>query len=99
MNKVYDKPTTLCQTCTWGTMAKGRRNTYMHCSQFNNWIRDEITDCNEYKDRTAISKRDLYSMAWLLRTDKKARAIGFIPPNSERPRRMRELHELLEDDD
>ena len=80
----------LCHTCRNATVVKGRsfNDEIIECSALSvaRRITFAVTSCTDYNDRRRPSRYDLEDLAWVLRTDSKTRAIGFVKPDPNRPR-------------
>ena len=91
---------TLCLTCRFATIVKGAslRDEIVECSQLSygrNRITFPVTLCTEYSDRRQPSLRAMEEIAWVLRSDPKKNAIGFVK-RTEMTRRERFV---LDDDE
>jgi hypothetical protein len=51
---------------------------HIYCTILEQEVRTRVVDCNRFTDRTRPSLWDLRQIAWVLRTDSKRQAIGFI---------------------
>lgn len=47
-------------------------------------ITKPVIKCNDFDDRNHASRYELEKIAWVVRTDKSGKAIGFKPPDKER---------------
>lgn len=79
---------TLCHTCRWATIVKGRAvgHEIIKCSEILGRVPFPVTSCTEYSDRRLPSRSDMEDIAWVLRTDSKTRTIGFVKPSQDRLR-------------
>jgi hypothetical protein len=91
--KVHDgtpnhSESTLCHTCRWATIVKGRSvgHEIIKCNEIAGRVPFAVASCTEYNDRRMPSRADLEDIAWVLRTDSKTRTIGFVKPDPNRPR-------------
>ena len=82
---------TLCHTCRWATIVRGRSVSHeiIKCSEILGRVPFAVTSCTEYNDRRRPSRTDLEDIAWVLRTDSKTRTIGFVKPDPNRSRVVR----------
>jgi hypothetical protein len=81
----------LCATCRYATIVRGAslRDEIVECSQLSydhNRVTFSVVFCTRYADRRQPSIRDMEEVAWVLRSDPKRKAIGFVPSASLRPR-------------
>lgn len=94
-----DEPS-LCLTCRHATIVRGRnlRDEIVECGLLyrdDSRIAFPVTTCSAYSDRRQPTLRQMEEMAWVLRTDRQKRPIGFVPARKLRPK---ERHVLDEDD-
>jgi hypothetical protein len=94
-----DEPS-LCLTCRHATIIRGRnlRDEIIECGLLyrdDSRITFPVAYCSGYSDRRQPTLREMEEMAWVLRTDRRNRLIGFVPA---RNLRRKERH-VLEDDD
>ena len=79
---------TLCSSCRHATIVKGRalRDEIIECSCLDDDTRITfaVTSCTQYSDRSRPSLYDMEDLAWILRTDKKTKTIGFVRPSELR---------------
>ena len=85
----------LCDTCRSGVVRRGAADSdeQIYCTIVEREVRTRVVECNRYVDRTQPSLWDLRQIAWVLRTDNKRRAIGFVP--AKEWERLNEDEELL----
>src|SRR5436190_11469223 len=72
---------TLCLTCRFATIVKGRALTdeIIECSRLSDRARItfNVVSCSEYGDRRRGALHEMEEIAWILRTDPKRKTIGF----------------------
>jgi hypothetical protein len=73
----------LCQTCRFATVIKGRRlrDEIIECDRLshgNNRITFDVSTCSGYADRRQASIREMEEIAWILRSDLKKNTVGFV---------------------
>ena len=70
----------LCDTCQSGLVRKGAAESdeRIYCLIMERDLDTRVVECNWYVDRTLPSLRDMKQIAWVLRTDSKRQAIGFV---------------------
>ena len=73
----------LCQTCRFATIIKGRRlrDEIVECDRLshgNNRITFAVSTCSGYADRRHASIREMEEIAWVLRSDPKKNTVGFV---------------------
>jgi hypothetical protein len=81
--KVQPGFTTLCVRCEYGQVVTFRNDsTTVICHHgMHPWkVYRSVVQCNEFEDRNTASKHDMEKIAWVVRTDKSGKAIGFTPP-------------------
>ena len=88
----------LCQTCRFATVIKGRRlrDEIIECdrlSHANNRITFDVSTCSGYADRRQASIREMEEIAWILRSDPKRKEIGFVRASKVRERERYVLEE------
>jgi len=73
---------TLCQTCRYATVVKGRalNDEIIECCQlsFRTRITFTVTSCTGYADRRQAALHEMEEIAWVLRSDAKRNTIGFV---------------------
>ena len=71
----------LCKTCHNGTVLKGESGsqelTYCHVGMAPFRIPFRVAECNSYSDSRIPSLSLMKDQAWVVRTDKNGRKIGF----------------------
>lgn len=96
---ITDGKTPLCTTCRWATIIRGAKlsDEITACGRLAE--RDRITfpvaSCSSYSDRTRASLHDLEDIAWVLRSDRRTKKIGFVRARDLQPA---DRH-VLDDDD
>jgi hypothetical protein len=69
----------LCGSCRNGSLAKTVNGHFVaRCDWFNAEILEPIASCSKYDDLRVPSLYDMRRTAWILRTDEKRKAIGFV---------------------
>lgn len=72
----------LCMSCKKAVVVQGQnlKEEIIQCEELygDHRIRFKVTSCNKYLEATHMTIREMEDMAWILRTDDKARQIGFI---------------------
>jgi hypothetical protein len=73
----------LCATCRYATIIKGvaLKDEIVECGQLaspHSRVPFAVASCTGYSDRRAPSLRDMEDIAWVLRTDARKNAIGFV---------------------
>lgn len=72
------------------TVVKGARlrDEITHCSELygSPRIRFPVLSCSAYSDKRRPSVREMEDIAWVLRSDARKNAIGFVPAKSLKPR-------------
>lgn len=73
----------LCRTCSRSVVVKGGAESceLVYCNIIEKEITFRVAECNSYIDRSAVSVSDLYEIAWVLRTTKSGKTIGFMTPD------------------
>ena len=73
---------TLCLTCRFGTVVKGRSlsDQIIECGKLSDHARITftVTSCSEYADRRRAALHQREEIAWILRSDPKKNTIGFV---------------------
>jgi len=72
----------LCPSCRWCSVRRSDRSErLLICTKNDPSLRDNrvIVECNDYEKEGSLRKRDMYEMAWFLKTSKNGGAIGFMP--------------------
>ncbi len=77
-----DEPS-LCVSCRHALIARGRslRDEIVECgrlSEPHNRIRFDVTSCSGYVNRCHDTLSGMESVAWILRSDPKRNAVGFV---------------------
>ena len=89
--------TTLCATCRFATIVKGRSlsDEIIECGKLSDHARVTfvVTSCSAYADSRRAGLHQMEEIAWILRSDPKKNTIGFVKA-SELRRWV--LHEDLE---
>lgn len=78
-----DSPS-LCLSCKRGKVIRGETldEEIIECDSLASQrarIKFKVTSCSEYLNSTHPTIREMESIAWVVRTDKKKGAIGFVP--------------------
>ena len=73
----------LCATCRYATIIKGvaLKDEIVECGQLaspHSRVPFAVASCTAYSDRRKPSLRDMEDIAWVLRTDARKNAIGFV---------------------
>jgi hypothetical protein len=70
----------LCDSCQSGLVRKGAAESdeQVYCMFVEHDIETWVVECNRYVDRKLPSLREMRQAAWVLRTDSKHQAIGFV---------------------
>jgi hypothetical protein len=94
-----DEPS-LCLTCRHATIIRGKnlRDEIIECGLLyreDSRMTFPVTSCSGYSDRRHPSLRQMEEIAWVLRTDRGKRRIGFVPARELRPKERY----VLDDDD
>jgi hypothetical protein len=94
-----DEPS-LCLTCRHATIIRGKnlRDEIIECGLLfreDSRMTFPVTSCSGYSDRRQPTLRQMEEIAWVLRTDRGKRPIGFVPARELRPK---ERYVLDEDD-
>jgi hypothetical protein len=81
----------LCVSCRYATVVRGRslQEEIVECSQLSgghNLIRFPVTSCSGYLNRCHPSLREMEEIAWVLRTDRDKKHIGFVQSHKLEPR-------------
>lgn len=71
----------------------------VYCSQMGEYVPLRVVECNNYKDVSAPSLRGMEELAWVLRTDKSGRQIGFVSPDRWREEKGKHASVLPHDID
>jgi hypothetical protein len=92
----HDEPS-LCLTCRFVKVAQGPRcrDKIVPCSQLEAPVTFKVVSCTEYVHRRHPSLWHMEDIAWVLRTDAKRRAIGFV---RAKDLKLTERHVLSDDD-
>ncbi len=79
--KTPDNELNICITCRWGTRLRGAAESteLIHCAELETFIRFKVTECSSHEDKTKVTLKNLYEVAWILSTDAKKQSIGFTP--------------------
>lgn len=75
----------LCDSCSFGHKVQGPRpsDRIMECGRINGpkaFIQFPVKECTEYYKRGTPTLRDMEDLAWVLRTGRHGREIGFVKP-------------------
>jgi hypothetical protein len=75
----HDEPS-LCQSCRFAKIAQGprSRDQIVQCGQLEAPVTFKVVSCSEYIHHQHPSLWHMEDIAWVLRTDAKRRAIGFV---------------------
>ena len=70
----------LCDTCDNGLMRKGAAESdeRIYCTIMERDLETRVVECNRYVDCSQPSLWAMKQIAWLLKTDSKREAIGFV---------------------
>jgi hypothetical protein len=89
-----DEPT-LCITCRYATIVKGRsmNDEIIECARLSDRTRItfSVASCTGYSDRRQAALHEMEEIAWILRSDPKKNTIGFV--------KAAELRRLIVTDD
>jgi hypothetical protein len=90
-----DEPS-LCLSCRHATIIRGRNlhDEIVDCGMLygdRSRIRFPVTSCSNYSDRRQPTLRQMEEIAWVLRTDRARKPIGFVPARDLRPKERRAL--------
>lgn len=90
----------LCLSCRHATVIRGRtlHDEIIDCGRLygrSSRITFPVTSCSEYDDRRLASLRHLEQVAWVLRTERGRRRIGFVPARELKP----DFLHVLDDDE
>ena len=71
----------LCDSCQSGLVRKGAAESdeQVYCLVIERDVKTWVVECNRYVDRTLPPLWEMHQIAWVLRTDSKRHAIGFVP--------------------
>lgn len=73
----------LCDSCTHFVERGNRREcNYSYARPLP--LYSAVYNCSVYYNKTLTSVRDMYDIAWELKTDKKKGQVGFQPPSRTR---------------
>ena len=87
----------LCKTCTFSTCATFDDNTRaVYCSQLDTRLSKRVSECNRYKKKGEPTVWDMKEIAWVLRTEKSGRAIGFARPRDLRDKERDDLERIID---
>jgi hypothetical protein len=94
-----DEPT-LCLSCRHATVIRGKNlhDELIDCGRLEGPMRRisfSVMSCSGYEDRRQTSLWHMETIAWVLRTERKSRKIGFVPARELKP----SLRHVLDDDD
>jgi len=77
--KIKSDPVGICGSCRHASLAETRGGQLLaRCDWFGRDIREPIVACSKHNDRRRPSLSDMRQTAWILRTDAKDKAIGFV---------------------
>jgi len=86
---------TLCLTCRFATIIKGRSlsDEIVECGKLSDRSRVTfpVTSCSAYADRRRAALHEMEEIAWILRSDPKKNTVGFVKAS--------ELHRFVVTDD
>jgi hypothetical protein len=90
----------LCLSCRHATVIRGRNlhDEIIDCGLLHgrsSRITFPVRSCSGYNDRRQPSLWHLEQIAWVLRTSRRTRKIGFVPARELKP----DLRRVLDDDD
>ncbi len=90
----------LCFTCRHATIVRGRNlhDEIIECGRLSgelSRITFAVKSCSAYDDERNTSLWRLEQVAWVLRTGRGTRKIGFVPARELKPH----LRHILDDDD
>ena len=87
----------LCDTCTSGVVMRGSAESeeMIYCHEMGEPVPLRVVECNRYIDRSLPTLSAMREIAWILRTEKNGRQIGFAPPKN----RDSVYYGALDDDD
>ena len=79
----------LCLTCRFATVIKGQRlrEEIVECSRLSDdsRITFPVNFCTGYADRRHASIREMEEIAWVLQSDLRRNAIGFVKASKLKP--------------
>ncbi len=90
----------LCLSCRHATVIRGRNlhDEIIDCGQLygrSSRITFPVMSCSGYDDRRHATLRHLEQIAWVLRTERGSRKIGFVPARELK----RSLRHVLDDEE
>jgi hypothetical protein len=70
----------LCDSCHSGTITRGPMHSQerVFCSTMRRNVTIKVIECTDYRDKSKPSLYHLEKIAWVLQTDRKRQAIGFL---------------------
>lgn len=78
----------LCGTCREGVVTEHADGTVVTiCNVLYNTprrVQSPVLRCSDYDLRGRLNQHDLEKIAWVIRTDKSGKTIGFAPPTPEK---------------
>ena len=90
----------ICSSCRNGSLAESANGEFLvRCDWFGWKIPGPMVTCSRYDDRRMPSLLDMRRTAWILRTDDKQKAIGFVSNHQWRKSREFQPGDLCSDDD
>ena len=97
---VTNSGTSLCETCRWATIVRGARlsDEIVSCGRMaegRTRITFPVASCTAFSDRRLTSLQDMEDIAWVLRSDKRGKHIGFVRARDLKPTERY----LLDEDD
>ena len=89
----------LCGSCRYATLAETKNGRLLiECDWFSCHIREPIVHCSKHSDLRLPSLGDMRNTAWILQTDEKKKAIGFISNQEWRKSKAFRNDIFIEDD-
>jgi len=77
--KVAHSSAGLCGGCKHGGIITGSGKEVVICSRYDMMVSRPVERCTSYQDAKVRPVQEYYDAAWVLRTDKLTKSIGFKP--------------------
>ena len=98
--KIQPNYTGICGSCRHGSLAESANGEFLvRCDYFGWRITGPMVTCSRFDDRRMPSFAEMRQTAWILQTDEKRKAIGFVSNRQWRKSREFRSSDLWTEDD
>lgn len=83
--KMQPQSVGLCGSCDSANVTEfSNSDVIIRCDMHRMRIKQPVVRCSVYSEKSGTSLDSMYTLAWVVRTDKSGIAIGFKPPGLDR---------------